>query len=1417
MFIFTSCDDLEGAEEGLLPHEHLWGEWAIIKEATCTEDGKMELYCSLCGYAKGVTIDKKGHTEGEWEITREATCDIIGKKVVRCLVCDDIIKSMVISKLEHNFSGWVLDSETTCTEDGKMHNECTSCGYISKQTTPALGHTEGEWEIVREATCAEEGKKQIICTVCGEVVKEMILPAAHIFNGNYECIFCGINLSAADQRIIFEFGEKGEAQHMDGSDLGKEIAYTFDEYTLNFTDMYKIFAPSRDAHGNSCIKIGTANTPGTLSFTVPDEVYAVIINIAKYKDYESKVIINGTEYTLTKNSHDGEYDIIVVDTSITKTVTISTVDDGKRVMMDSIVFVLAPDAGECQHSGGNATCQTKATCTICGEKYGELGEHNYADSNCCYDCGNIDISCFVFTLLDDGTYSIRAKNVDNMPSKVVIPNAYDGKLVTVISDSAFRECANIIEITMPDSITYIDAYAFGWCNSIISIEIPESVTTIVHAAFAHCYSLKSIKIPDSVTLIDNYVFRECTSLTSIVIPDSVTTLGHSAFRTCTNLTNVVIGNGITNIDCGTFDSCTNLVSIIIGNGVTTISEYAFSLCESLDKIYYNGSEEEWNKISIENSNAQNDYLVNATRYYYSETEPTEEGNFWHWVDGEPTVWDAHIHSYTIATTAPTCTEQGYTTYTCACGDSYVENYTNALGHTEAIDSAVDATCTTSGLTEGKHCSVCGEVIVAQDSISALGHEISEWSVVNPDADADEREFSGACETCGEVENISLYERFSDLTYVTFGDSITYGVDGVDWGLMEDPYPELVSRELNFKTFNNVAVSGATYCENSLGRTNMTKKILSFTGKADIISLMLGVNDCYVGLPLGTPESRDNTTIYGSLFLISEYLTENYEDALIFYMTPFPYRTCYTNNSAGYKLEDVANAIKYVAAHYDIPVLDMYLYSEYENNGMNLGDGLHPSQSFMREFTTPKIVEFIKAHYGVEYKHQHTEVIDESVAPTCTEEGLTEGKHCSVCDEIIVAQEIIPAGHNYADSNCCYNCGNIDISYFDFTLLDDGTYEISAKDVNNMPSNVVIPSTYANSTVSKIKSNGFYNCDVITSIVTFDGLINIGNYAFAECNNLTNAVIADSVVKIEHCAFDNCKNLSNLTIGNNITHLGHYAFYNCSQIFNIYNNCRYIGTEENPYMILVDTVNKTLSTYDIHEDTRVIAEYAFSHVLDYLTSIVIPDNVEYINDGAFNSRKKLTSVTFGKNLKVIEGYVFYECSNITEIVLPEGLTHIGTGAFYACSKLNRVVIPDSLTAIEDWAFTHCSSLTSVVIGNSVSTIGSCSFCNCDNLTYVKLGDNVSLIKDSAFSECEKLSTIVLPKSITLIEEYAFNVSPNLKNIYYCSSYEDWSNIIIETGNSKLVNYPSYRYYYSETQPTTEGNFWHWVDGEPTVWE
>ena len=122
------------------------------------------------------------------------------------------------------------------------------------------------------------------------------------------------------------------------------------------------------------------------------------------------------------------------------------------------------------------------------------------------------------------------------------------------------------------------------------------------------------------------------------------------------------------------------------------------------------------------------------------------------------------HSYTSVVIAPTCTTNGYTTYTCACGDTYTANETNAFGHNEIVDEAVEATCTKAGLTEGSHCDVCGEVLVAQEELSAIGHQFSEWSETKAPSYLADGEEIRVCSICNESETRPIEALIPDKTY-----------------------------------------------------------------------------------------------------------------------------------------------------------------------------------------------------------------------------------------------------------------------------------------------------------------------------------------------------------------------------------------------------------------------------------------------------------------------------------------------------------------------------------------------------------------------------------------------------------------------------------------------------------------------------
>ena len=210
--------------------------------------------------------------------------------------------------------------------------------------------------------------------------------------------------------------------------------------------------------------------------------------------------------------------------------------------------------------------------------------------------------------------------------------------------------------------------------------------------------------------------------------------------------------------------------------------------------------------------------------------------------------------------------------------------------------------------------------------------------------------------------------FSNKTYIAFGDSITFGADYTrGYAQMDNPYSELVASTLGMKSYKNAGVSGATLCTNTLDLACISDIVTNTSSSYDIISLLGGVNDYNRNLPLGHYGDFENTTIYGSLDVIAKHLTTTFSDSFIFFMTP--YREywqgvhCLSQNSQGYNLEDVANAVKQVANKYSIPVLDLFNLGQFELEMYTSGsDGLHPSQEFVTNYTAPQIAQFIKDNY-----------------------------------------------------------------------------------------------------------------------------------------------------------------------------------------------------------------------------------------------------------------------------------------------------------------------------------------------------------------------------------------------------------------------------------------------------------------------
>ena len=157
---------------------------------------------------------------------------------------------------------------------------------------------------------------------------------------------------------------------------------------------------------------------------------------------------------------------------------------------------------------------------------------------------------------------------------------------TSIGSRAFTECPLATKLSLGKKITTIGDHAFYYCLKLKSVTIPQSVTSIGDYAFGECVSLKTLSfgenIETNITTIGNYAFNHCNDLESVTIPQSVTSIGREAFRFCNNMKSLAINGAIESMGTGAFAGCISLEKISLGENIKTIGYSAFASCTSIN-------------------------------------------------------------------------------------------------------------------------------------------------------------------------------------------------------------------------------------------------------------------------------------------------------------------------------------------------------------------------------------------------------------------------------------------------------------------------------------------------------------------------------------------------------------------------------------------------------------------------------------------------------------------------------------------------------------------------------------------------------------------------------------------------------------------------------------------------------------------
>ena len=1037
-------------------------------------------------------------------------------------------------------------------------------------------------------------------------------------------------------------------------------------------------------------------------------------------------------------------------------------------------------------------------------------------------------------------------------TSITIPDS-----VTSIGSYAFLNCESLTNVDIPDSVTVIDNDAFRDCTRLADIIIGDGVTTIGLYAFYNCTSLTSVTIPDSVISIDDYIFHDCTALanvtigggvisignsifegcesltritvdsnnqyyssdeygvlfnkdkttliqypvgntrTNYTIPDSVTLISYGAFKHCYSLTSVTIPDSVTSIGDSAFKGCTSLASVTIPDNVTTIGDYTFYSCDSLTDVYYSGTEEEWNNISIGDSNAP---LLNA-KIHYNSTGPSSgnaDCSIYGHTEAEPVV-ENYVAALCIA-------DGSYDTVVyCSVCDAELSRFSvtvPATGHTEGevvVENEVAGTCGTDGSYDNVvYCIVCNaELCRNYVVIEATGEHIyaNEVSRVEATCTAD-GEVIMACGCGAEEITVIPATGHSYNSNVTAPTCTKQGYTTYTCSACYDNYTLDYVDALGHNFIDGVC----EYCETSKTSFYLISND-EHPSMGDIITVEVGILN-NTGIGGLTIDIVYDSTVLKALSVKSKPLggthNINYDENKVRYLNVVSGEI----TDAGIVLTiefEVLNPnacemyIDFVeifdADYVPVPVNSniLYLCSSYCENDEHEYITVSTEATCIKQGYTTYICSLCGDSYVSNYVdalgyHSYNSFITE---PTCTEQGYTTYT-CSGCGDSYTTDEVPALGHNYVDGVCEYcgersenpsgTCGeNVTWTFETSTgiLTISGTGEMyNFEELNIRPWEEYITditSIIINDGPTSIEYAAFYGCSNLKSVTIPDSVTSISQYAFAECSVLTDADFGNGVTSIGHSAFNGCTSLKSITIPDGVTTIKSSTFEDCT----------------------------SLASITIPDSVTTIGSDAF-YGCSSLTSITIPDSVTTIGDGAFRACESLTNIIVDNNNS------YYSSDNYGVLFNKNKTTLVG---YPAGNKRTSYTIPDSATSISDNAFYSCKNLVNVTIGDCVTTIGS-AFLNCTSLINITIPDGVTSIESWTFYRCTALTSITISESVTSIGMCAFEGCASLTDVYYSGTEDQWNELIstIGSNNEKLINatihYNSHSHIYetSVTVPT-----------------
>jgi hypothetical protein len=647
--------------------------------------------------------------------------------------------------------------------------------------------------------------------------------------------------------------------------------------------------------------------------------------------------------------------------------------------------------------------------------------------------------------------------------------AYNDKLTNVIFGEGY-----------PGLGLTIDYYAFYDCDGLVSIELPSTTTSIGTCAFNSCDKLEHITIGDEATTIGVEAFMYCTSLKSIKIGANITSIGSNAFSNCNNLKIVYVNSPTIAVALTSATACGNLINnaevILVEKSITNLSTFVFAVFYNSEELNYEGTDyisyslhnHVWEDCSVDRVQCEQDGFTGSTctvcgllkgntapAHNYVPHSATDDEYHWDVCVDCGAIDNKIRHSWNSGevTTPATHISTGVMTYTCGvCEKTYTEIIEKIAEHNygEWIET-VEPGCSTTGTLAHYHCE-CGldfdadKNVLDDLTIPARGHYVSQggkemvdsYTVKNdttyPFAFADGWYSSTNHwdNTTSVFEIHALYDCTLTLIYAVSSESGYDCLTIVHNNISYDYISGYVSDRtiiINMQAGDVIYISYSKDSSASSGEDRGFFKIESCTQTEVDTTVYVSTDDV-------DPTCTDDVICESCQQTMKTALGHNYET-----YTSDNNATCTEDGTKTSKCtrcdatDTIADPDTKLGHNMSSATCTEASKCQREECEYTEGDALGHNYGEWYEVIAPTCtVDGLEQHDCSRCEHYetnvlaklgHTTVIDEAIESTCTETGFTEGSHCSVCNEIFVAQTETPKkAHTYDDEYdaTCNVCG-----------------------------------------------------------------------------------------------------------------------------------------------------------------------------------------------------------------------------------------------------------------------------------------------------------------------------------------------------------------------------------------------------------